>query len=175
MNNLGIKFKIMTIVIVGLIGLGIMGACMLNSIAKIRAEAEYSEKIVDTITNQNSFIHELQKERGFSSGVLSGGDNAKLLAQRKNVDAALEKLSQKSEIISELTKIRAGVDQRSGDNLIGRITNIIRKEFIIINGYSQKLEPSISDDLNRIVIVGEIKEFFGILRATLNGVFTKKA
>ena len=42
MNNLGIKFKIMTIVIVGLIGLGIMGACMLNSIAKIRAEAEYS-------------------------------------------------------------------------------------------------------------------------------------
>jgi DNA processing chain A len=175
MNNLGIKFKIMTIVIVGLIGLGIMGAYMLNSIAKIRAEAEYSEKIVDTITNQNSFIHELQKERGFSSGVLSGGDSAKLLAQRKNVDAALEKLSQKSEIISELAKIRAGVDQRSGDNLIGRITNIIRKEFIIINDYSQKLEPSISDDLNRIVIVGEIKEFFGILRATLNGVFTKKS
>ena len=175
MNNLGIKFKIMTIAIVGLIGLGVMSAYLLNGIAKTRAKAEYSEKIVDTIINQTSFIHEMQKERGFSSGVLSGGDNAKLLAQRKNVDETLEKLAEKSEIASELSKIRAGVDQRSGDNLIGRITNILRKEVITINGYSDKLEPSIVDDLNRIIIVGEIKESFGILRAALNGVFTKKS
>nr|WP_314300620.1 methyl-accepting chemotaxis protein [Campylobacter showae] len=175
MNNVGIKFKIMTIAIVGLIGLGIMSAYLLNGIAKTRAKAEYSEKIVDIIINQTSFIHEMQKERGFSSGVLSGGDNAKLLAQRKNVDETLEKLAEKSEIASELSKIRAGVDQRSGDNLIGRITNILRKEVITINGYSDKLEPSIVDDLNRIIIVGEIKESFGILRAALNGVFTKKS
>ena len=175
MNNLGIKFKIMTIAIVGLLGLGIMSAYMLNSIAKTRAKAEYSEQIVDTITNQNSFIHELQKERGFSSGVLAGGDNAKLLAQRKNVDAALEKLAEKSEIAPELAKVRSEVDQKGGDNPIGRITNILRKEVIAINGYSDKLEPSLVDDLKRIIIVGEIKESFGILRATLNGVFTKKS
>ena len=175
MNNLGIKFKIMTIAIVGLLGLGIMSAYMLNSIAKTRAKAEYSEQIVDTITNQNSFIHELQKERGFSSGVLAGGDNAKLLAQRKNVDAALEKLAEKSEIAPELAKIRSEVDQKGGDNPIGRITNILRKEVIAINGYSDKLEPSLVDDLKRIIIVGEIKESFGILRAALNGVFTKKS
>ena len=175
MNNLGIKFKIMTIAIVGLLGLGIMSAYMLNSIAKTRAKAEYSEQIVDTITNQNSFIHELQKERGFSSGVLAGGDNAKLLAQRKNVDAALEKLAEKSEIAPELAKIRSEVDQKGSDNPIGRITNILRKEVITINGYSDKLEPSLVDDLKRIIIVGEIKESFGILRATLNGVFTKKS
>ena len=175
MNNLGIKFKIMTIAIVGLLGLGIMSAYMLNSIAKTRAKAEYSEQIVDTITNQNSFIHELQKERGFSSGVLAGGDNAKLLAQRKNVDAALEKLAEKSEIAPELAKIRSEVDQKGGDNPIGRITNILRKEVIAINGYSDKLEPSLVDDLKRIIIVGEIKESFGILRAALNGVFTKRS
>ena len=175
MNNLGIKFKIMTIAIVGLLGLGIMSAYMLNSIAKTRAKAEYSEQIVDTITNQNSFIHELQKERGFSSGVLAGGDNAKLLAQRKNVDAALEKLAEKSEIAPELAKVRSEVDQKGGDNPLGRITNILRKEVIAINGYSDKLEPSLVDDLKRIIIVGEIKESFGILRATLNGVFTKKS
>ena len=175
MNNLGIKFKIMTIAIVGLLGLGIMSAYMLNSIAKTRAKAEYSEQIVDTITNQNSFIHELQKERGFSSGVLAGGDNAKLLAQRKNVDAALEKLAEKSEIAPELAKVRSEVDQKGSDNPIGRITNILRKEVIAINGYSDKLEPSLVDDLKRIIIVGEIKESFGILRATLNGVFTKKS
>ena len=175
MNNLGIKFKIMTIAIVGLLGLGIMSAYMLNSIAKTRAKAEYSEQIVDTITNQNSFIHELQKERGFSSGVLAGGDSAKLLAQRKNVDAALEKLAEKSEIAPELAKVRSEVDQKGGDNPIGRITNILRKEVIAINGYSDKLEPSLVDDLKRIIIVGEIKESFGILRATLNGVFTKKS
>ena len=175
MNNLGIKFKIMTIAIVGLLGLGIMSVYMLNSIAKTRAKAEYSEQIVDTITDQNSFIHELQKERGFSSGVLAGGDNAKLLAQRKNVDVALEKLAEKSEIAPELAKIRSEVDQKGGDNPIGRITNILRKEVIAINGYSDKLEPSLVDDLKRIIIVGEIKESFGILRATLNGVFTKKS
>ena len=175
MNNLGIKFKIMTIAIVGLLGLGIMSAYMLNSIAKTRAKAEYSEQIVDTITNQNSFTHEQPHDRGLSSGVLAGGDNAKLLAQRKNVDAALEKLAEKSEIAPELAKIRSEVDQKGGDNPIGRITNILRKEVIAINGYSDKLEPSLVDDLKRIIIVGEIKESFGILRAALNGVFTKKS
>ena len=175
MNNLSIKLKILVIALVGLIGLGIISAYMLNGIIKTRDKADYSEQIVDTIINQNDFVHEMQKERGFSSGVLAGGDNAKLVAQRKNVDAALEKLSEKNEIAPEIASIRSGVDQRSGDNLIGRITKILRKEVIAINGYSDKLEPSLVDDLKRIIIVGEIKESFGILRATLNGVFTKKS
>ena len=175
MNNLSIKLKILVIALVGLIGLGIISAYMLNGIIKTRDKADYSERIVDTIINQNDFIHEMQKERGFSSGVLAGGDNAQLVAQRKNVDAALEKLAEKNEIAPEIASIRSGVDQRSGDNLIGRITKILRKEVIAINGYSDKLEPSLVDDLKRIIIVGEIKESFGILRATLNGVFTKKS
>nr|WP_103624742.1 methyl-accepting chemotaxis protein [Campylobacter concisus] len=175
MNNLGIKSKIMAIVIVSLIGLGIMSAYMLNGILKTRSKAEFSEKIVDTIINQNNFIHEMQKERGFSSGVLAGGDNKNLLEQRKKVDAALDKLEEKNEIASEINSIRSNVDQKSGNDLISRITKILRKEVIAINGYSDKLEPSLVDDLKRIIIVGEIKESFGILRATLNGVFTKKS
>ncbi|ORI07381.1 DNA polymerase III [Campylobacter concisus] len=175
MNNLGIKSKIMAIVIVSLIGLGIMSAYMLNGILKTRSKAEFSEKIVDTIINQNNFIHEMQKERGFSSGVLAGGDNKNLLEQRKKVDAMLDKLEEKNEIASEINSIRSNVDQKSGNDLISRITKILRKEVIAINGYSDKLEPSLVDDLKRIIIVGEIKESFGILRATLNGVFTKKS
>ncbi|OSQ24407.1 DNA polymerase III [Campylobacter concisus] len=175
MNNLGIKSKIMAIVIVSLIGLGIMSAYMLNGILKTRSKAEFSEKIVDTIINQNNFIHEMQKERGFSSGVLAGGDNKNLLEQRKKVDAVLDKLEEKNEIVSEINSIRSNVDQKSGNDLISRITKILRKEVIAINGYSDKLEPSLVDDLKRIIIVGEIKESFGILRATLNGIFTKKS
>ncbi|MBE9818240.1 methyl-accepting chemotaxis protein [Campylobacter concisus] len=175
MNNLGIKSKIMAIVIVSLIGLGIMSAYMLNGILKTRSKAEFSEKIVDTIINQNNFIHEMQKERGFSSGVLAGGDNKNLLEQRKKVDAMIDKLEEKNEIVSEINSIRSNVDQKSGNDLISRITKILRKEVIAINGYSDKLEPSLVDDLKRIIIVGEIKESFGILRATLNGVFTKKS
>ena len=175
MNNLGIKSKIMAIVIVSLIGLGIMSAYMLNGILKTRSKAEFSEKIVDTIINQNNFIHEMQKERGFSSGVLAGGDNKNLLEQRKKVDAALDKLEEKNEIVSEINSIRSNVDQKSVNDLISRITKILRKEVIAINGYSDKLEPSLVDDLKRIIIVGEIKESFGILRATLNGIFTKKS
>ncbi|WP_103588347.1 methyl-accepting chemotaxis protein [Campylobacter concisus] len=175
MNNLGIKSKIMAIVIVSLIGLGIMSAYMLNGILKTRSKAEFSEKIVDTIISQNNFIHEMQKERGFSSGVLAGGDNKNLLEQRKKVDAALDKLEEKNEIVSEINSIRSNVDQKSGNDLISRITKILRKEVIAINGYSDKLEPSLVDDLKRIIIVGEIKESLGILRATLNGVFTKKS
>ena len=175
MNNLGIKSKIMAIVIVSLIGLGIMSAYMLNGILKTRSKAEFSEKIVDTIISQNNFIHEMQKERGFSSGVLAGGDNKNLLEQRKKVDAMLDKLEEKNEIASEINSIRSNVDQKSGNDLISRITKILRKEVVAINGYSDKLEPSLVDDLKRIIIVGEIKESFGILRATLNGVFTKKS
>ena len=175
MNNLGIKSKIMAIVIVSLIGLGIMSAYMLNGILKTRSKAEFSEKIVDTIISQNNFIHEMQKERGFSSGVLAGGDNKNLLEQRKKVDAMLDNLEEKNEIVSEINSIRSNVDQKSGNDLISRITKILRKEVIAINGYSDKLEPSLVDDLKRIIIVGEIKESFGILRATLNGVFTKKS
>ena len=175
MNNLGIKSKIMAIVIVSLIGLGIMSAYMLNGILKTRSTAEFSEKIVDTIINQNNFIHEMQKERGFSSGVLAGGDNKNLLEQRKKVDAMLDKLEEKNEIASEINSIRSNVDQKSGNDLISRITKILRKEVIAINGYSDKLEPSLVDDLKRIIIVGEIKESLGILRATLNGIFTKKS
>ena len=175
MNNLGIKSKITAIVIVSLIGLGIMSAYMLNGILKTRSKAEFSEKIVDTIINQNNFIHEMQKERGFSSGVLAGGDNKNLLEQRKKVDAMLDKLEEKNEIASEINSIRSNVDQKSGNDLISRITKILRKEVIAINGYSDKLEPSLVDDLKRIIIVGEIKESLGILRATLNGVFTKKS
>ena len=175
MNNLGIKSKIMAIVIVSLIGLGIMSAYMLNGILETRSKAEFSEKIVDTIINQNNFIHEMQKERGFSSGVLAGGDNKNLLEQRKKVDAALDKLEEKNEIVSEINSIRSNVDQKSGNDLISRITKILRKEVITINGYSDKLVPSLADDLKSIIIVGEIKESFGILRATLNGVFTKKS
>ena len=175
MNNLGIKSKIMAIVIVSLIGLGIMSAYMLNGILKTRSKAEFSEKIVDTIINQNNFIHEMQKERGFSSGVLAGGDNKNLLEQRKKVDAALDKLEEKNEIAPEINSIRSNVDQKSGNDLISRITKILRKEVIAINGYSDKLEPSLVDDLKRIIIVGEIKESFGILRATLNSIFTKKS
>jgi len=175
MNNLGIKSKITAIVIVSLIGLGIMSAYMLNGILKTRSKAEFSEKIVDTIINQNNFIHEMQKERGLSSGVLVGGDNKNLLEQRKKVDAMLDKLENKSEIVLELNNIRSGIDQKNGNDLINRITKILRKEVITINGYSDKLVPSLADDLKSIIIVGEIKESFGILRATLNGVFTKKS
>nr|WP_258031562.1 methyl-accepting chemotaxis protein [Campylobacter concisus] len=130
---------------------------------------------MDTIINQNNFIHEMQKERGLSSGVLVGGDNKNLLEQRKKVDAMLDKLENKSEIVLELNNIRSGIDQKNGNDLINRITKILRKEVITINGYSDKLVPSLADDLKSIIIVGEIKESFGILRATLNGVFTKKS
>ena len=175
MSNIGIKFKIMIIVIVGLIGLSIISIYTLSSIVKKRSEAEYSEKIVNVIIKQNDFIHEMQKERGLSSGVLSGGDNVKLIEQRKNVDAMLEKLDEKNEIILELSSIRSNIDQKNSNSAIGQITKILRKEVIAINGYSNKLESNLVDDLKRIIVVGEIKESFGILRATLNGIFTKKS
>ena len=175
MSNIGIKFKIMIIVIVGLIGLSITSIYTLSSIVKKRSEAEYSEKIVNVIIKQNDFIHEMQKERGLSSGVLSGGDNVKLIEQRKNVDAMLEKLDEKNEIIPELSSIRSNIDQKNSNSAIEQITKILRKEVIAINGYSNKLESNLVDDLKRIIIVGEIKESFGILRATLNGIFTKKS
>lgn len=53
------------------------------------------------------------------------------------------------------------------------MTDMIRGEIITINGYAGEIEPSLTDALKRELIIGEIKESCGILRARLNGVFSK--
>ncbi|MFL1705767.1 nitrate- and nitrite sensing domain-containing protein, partial [Campylobacter sp. MOP7] len=175
MNNIRIKFKIMAIVVAGLIGLIAVSAYLFKGILDTRDRAEYSERVVDIVVNKNALIHEMQKERGFSSGVLAGGDNAKLLAQRKLVDAALERLKEKDEIQTKLTSLRKSVDSRQSAGQLAQFTKMIRDEIISINGYSAHIDPNLVDDLKRSLIIGEIKESYGILRATLVGVFTKRS
>ncbi|MGB2553732.1 nitrate- and nitrite sensing domain-containing protein, partial [Campylobacter sp. MOP51] len=112
MNNIRIKFKITAIVVASLIGLIAVSAYLFKGILDTRDRAEYTERVVDTVVNKNALIHEIQKERGFSSGVLAGGDNAKLLEQRKLVDEALKKLEQKDDIKAKLIPLRKSVDSR---------------------------------------------------------------
>ena len=174
MRNLGIKTKIMLLMLVSLISIVIVSVFYLKGVVETRERAAKSGQIVDVIINQNNFIHELQKERGFSSGVLAGGSNANLLAQRGEVDKAVENLPNKDAIKSKLSTIRAGVDKKEGGiALLNQMTDMIRGEIITINGYASEIEPSLTDALKRELIIGEIKESCGILRARLNGVFSK--
>ncbi|WP_169779203.1 methyl-accepting chemotaxis protein [Campylobacter curvus] len=174
MRNLGIKTKIMLLMLVSLISIVIVSVFYLKGVVETRERAVKSGQIVDVIINQNNFIHELQKERGFSSGVLAGGSNANLLAQRGEVDKAVENLPNKDAIKSKLSTIRAGVDKKEGGiALLNQMTDMIRGEIITINGYAGEIEPSLTDALKRELIIGEIKESCGILRARLNGVFSK--
>ncbi|QKF61701.1 methyl-accepting chemotaxis protein [Campylobacter curvus] len=174
MRNLGIKTKIMLLMLVSLISIIIVSVLYLKGVVETRERAAKSGQIVDVIINQNNFIHELQKERGFSSGVLAGGSNTNLLAQRGEVDKAVENLPNKDAIKSKLSTIRAGVDKKEGGiALLNQMTDMIRGEIITINGYAGEIEPSLTDALKRELIIGEIKESCGILRARLNGVFSK--
>ena len=106
MNNVKIKFKMIAMVIVAFAGLAVVSAYVISEILQTRSEAAIGEEVAQLTINETNFIHEMQKERGFSSGVISGGDNAKLLAQRKVVDEMVQKLYGKDEIVSKLSQIR---------------------------------------------------------------------
>ena len=175
MNNVKIKFKMVVMVVVAFVGLGVVSAYVISEILQTRSKAAIGEEVAQLTINETNFVHEIQKERGFSSGVISGGGNAKLLAQRKIVDEMVQKLKDKDEVVSKLSQIRAGVDRREGADLLVRITNLIRTRIIELNKESTRIEPGLMEYLKRVMTAGEIKEFYGTLRATLNGVFTKKS
>ena len=176
MNNLSIKIKILLIVILSLICLSATSIYILNGVFKTRSQAVSSLNTAKDIIKQSEFIHELQKERGYSAGFIANGKDAdkNLKEQRAKVDGVLSKLSNKDELSSELNSIRAKVDNKESFALIApKFHDMIENTLIFENSLASSSEPDMKDNLARIFSISKIKEYFGITRAVLNGAFIK--
>ena len=176
MNNLSIKIKIILIVILSLICLSATSIYILNGVFKTRSQAVSSLNTAEDIIKQSEFIHELQKERGYSAGFIANGKDAdkNLKEQRAKVDGVLSKLSNKDELSSELNSIRAKVDNKESFALIApKFHDMIENTLIFENYLASSSEPDMKDNLARIFSISKIKEYFGITRAVLNAAFIK--
>ena len=176
MNNLSIKIKILLIVILSLICLSATSIYILNGVFKTRSQAVSSLNTAEDIIKQSEFIHELQKERGYSAGFIANGKDAdkNLKEQRAKVDGVLSKLSNKDELSSELNSIRAKVDNKESFALIApKFHDMIENTIIFENSLASSSEPDMKDNLARIFSISKIKEYFGITRAVLNAAFIK--
>ena len=176
MNNLSIKIKILLIVILSLICLSATSIYILNGVFKTRSQAVSSLNTAEDIIKQSEFIHELQKERGYSAGFIANGKDAdkNLKEQRAKVDGVLSKLSNKDELSSELNSIRAKVDNEESFALIApKFHDMIENTLIFENSLASSSEPDMKDNLARIFSISKIKEYFGITRAVLNAAFIK--
>ena len=176
MNNLNIKIKILLIVILSLICLSATSIYILNGVFKTRSQAVSSLNTAEDIIKQSEFIHELQKERGYSAGFIANGKDAdkNLKEQRAKVDGVLSKLSNKDELSSELNSIRAKVDSKESFALIApKFHDMIENTLIFENSLASSSEPDMKDNLARIFSISKIKEYFGITRAVLNAAFIK--
>ncbi|WP_462105298.1 nitrate- and nitrite sensing domain-containing protein, partial [Campylobacter concisus] len=176
MNNLSIKIKILLIVILSLICLSATSIYILNGVFKTRSQAVSSLNTAEDIIKQSEFIHELQKERGYSAGFIANGKDAdkNLKEQRAKVDGVLSKLSNKDELSRELNSIRAKVDNKESFVLIApKFHDMIENTLIFENSLASSSEPDMKDNLARIFSISKIKEYFGITRAVLNAAFIK--
>ena len=176
MNNLSIKIKILLIVILSLICLSATSIYILNGVFKTRSQAVSSLNTAEDIIKQSEFIHELQKERGYSAGFIANGKDAdkNLKEQRAKVDGVLSKLSNKDELSRELNSIRAKVDSKESFALIApKFHDMIENTLIFENSLASSSEPDMKDNLARIFSISKIKEYFGITRAVLNAAFIK--
>ena len=176
MNNLSIKIKIILIVILSLICLSATSIYILNGVFKTRSQAVSSLNTAEDIIKQSEFIHELQKERGYSAGFIANGKDAdkNLKEQRAKVDGVLSKLSNKDELSNELNSIRAKVDNKESFALIApKFHDMIENTLIFENSLASSSEPDMKDNLARIFSISKIKEYFGITRAVLNAAFIK--
>jgi len=176
-NNLNIKVKVLLIVILSLICLSMTSIYILNGVFKTRSEAVLSFNMTEDIIKQSDFIHELQKERGYSAAFITNGKDAdrNLKEQRAKVDGVLSKLSNKDKISNELNSIRTKVDSKENFALLApKFHNMIENILIFENSFASSFESDMKDNLARVLSISKIKEYFGITRAVLNAAFIKQ-
>jgi len=177
MNRLSIKFKISLISFLGLVFLVVASVYILNGLLNTRNAASKSVEMVENITLQGEFIHELQKERGYSGGFISKapGSAEVLKAQREKVDAIMPRLINKDEVMQKVVDTRSKIDAGGDASLLKNFNEVIALTLINANAQSEQAQPDLKDELTRILTISKIKEYFGITRAMMNVVFIKKS
>ena len=151
-----------------------------------------ASRTVAGVQQIQALIHELQKERGLSVGLL-GGDarfRAKLGPQRESSDAALAQLRARADEglagaadvraalapLDSLAATRAAVDQGTIDRagVLRYYTDAIAALNGLDIGADATADPVLQRGLAALTALGDAKEYTGRERAVLSGVFAAR-
>lgn len=195
-HNLSFKMKLILLITPPIIGAILFSALELNQVLHNRKMIEQIQPLIQLSITGGAIVHELQKERGTTSGFVgSGGKDfqATLKNQRESTDSVLKREMQNIKILSEnirqsqptvyndLQTILQQLDQLSGlrnevDKLSISVTNAA-KFYTDLNTLWLSLSASISNlstfsdlttELRNYSTFMQSKEYAGQERATLN-------
>lgn len=201
-DDISIKWKILIIIF---LPLAMALYLSYNNVWEANKTAENMDgisKLSETAVSASKLVHELQKERGRSSGFLnSKGErfSSELSAQRLETEKYMKLYKESfSEInfsdysetlkltadrinakLALLESIRQSIDglSISADEVVKRYTEIIHYIISItdvIGGYASE-EPKLAAMIDSYRALMEMKERNGIMRAALTGVFARNA
>lgn len=145
-----------------LLCLSVTSVYILKGVLNSRSEAISNLSMSEDIIKQGEFIHELQKERGYSAAFIANGKDSEknLKEQRAKVDGIVKELSNKDEVLRVLSGIRAKVDKKEKFNLLGEYSGMIENTLVFLNSLSKDAKPAIKDDVARIFSISKIKDYY---------------
>ena len=156
-------------------------------------EVSNTTRIVTVTLSVQDVVHQLQRERGLTNGLLAGGNQyqAQLKTQRTQTDTALKSLNQTiadpvnanagaPEVrtalghLQTLASVRIGVDDRSAqpDPTFQFYTDAITALDSLQLGINQTQDDTVRHGLEALYSAGYAKEYMGQERGLLNGVFS---
>ncbi len=194
-HNVSIRIKMLIMVIVPLIGMFIFAAREISSKTANLHNLQATSILTTYAVKSGSLIHELQKERGLSSGFLSTKGERfhdELVKQRGDTDSQLkelkefkaanadklegvkERLGAADTLLEKLATTRVAVDGmklESKESLAYYTRTITSYLDIIAQLTIQSLNPDITREAVAYHAFLSVKEQTGLERATLNEVF----
>lgn len=176
LHNLKISYKLFLMALVSFIILLCYSILYFEVSHDKYDNATLAKQNIERIASINNLVNELQVERGLSAGVVGGGEKGALLSQRQKVDTILRAIDKDvlEHINADINQARNNVDGLiNTQNVLPLYTKAIR--FMLIE--NEKMLGGLSDDFyiysRNLINISNIKENYGLLRGTLNGVFTK--
>jgi signal transduction histidine kinase len=167
----------------------LLGVTVTGAIRTVQAAASTSDSVNLTLAAQG-LIHQAQRERGLSVGLLGGNQQFRpaLDAQRAQTDLALADIHRRVDHsddpgtgavrtalgkFDDLPAIRSGVDhgQARRDETFQRFTDAIAAVNTLDLGFDQVSDVALQHGLLALRALGDAKEDTGQERAILSGVF----
>ncbi|WP_223198580.1 sensor histidine kinase [Solihabitans fulvus] len=182
--------KLSRILVVSLaIVIALLTATILSGVRSYQAASDTSDAVSVTLTVQD-LIHEVQRERGLTNGLLAGDTRfrADVQTQRGRTDnavAALDRLIADQSVpgavavrsaldkLNGLAGVRGGVDAGHADRAatFKYYTDGVTALNVLNVGLDLAQDPELRHDLQALGALGDAKEATGQERGFLNGVF----
>jgi signal transduction histidine kinase len=183
-----IRAKLVRILVIALaLVVGLLGV-LVGQQFSAEQQASSTVREVKLLIAVQSFVHEHQKERGLTTGLISGTSSfqAKLAAQRKATDAALAQVRQlvaghddaastavRADLgtVDQLGSIRRAADGGHGDLFAtyDYFTNANTTLTHLTMGLEQAQDPQLHSGIQALLTLGNAKESTGQERALMTG------